>query len=279
MQNRSINRKTIDWKSFRQQVNAKAQGAQTIAEIYPAIQLALNLLGDNHSAYTSSAGELIVGTRTTKCLHESPAYIPVIPGIGYVRIPPFKGSGSASVAFADSIQAVIKNIDNDSIQGWIVDLRGNTGGDFWPMLAGIGPILGDGVAGYFVDPDGRFYSWSYQDGITRQERQPRTTVTNAYRLRQPNPKVAVLTDIATASSGEGIAISFKSRPNTRSFGTPTCGVSTGNSVFRLSDGASLILTQATMADRTKTIYGNSVLPDEIYNSSIVIGRASFWLLK
>jgi carboxyl-terminal processing protease len=45
-----------------------------------------------------------------------------------------------------------------------------------------------------------------------------------YKLVVPSPRVAVLTDTGVASSGEAIA--FRGRPNTRSFGTPTCGLST-----------------------------------------------------
>ena len=35
----------------------------------------------------------------------------------------------------------------------------------WPMLTGIGPILGDGAVGSFVAADGNV-TWFYQDGKT-----------------------------------------------------------------------------------------------------------------
>ena len=35
----------------------------------------------------------------------------------------------------------------------MIDLRPNTGDNCWPMLAGIGPLLGEGVCGYFTDRD------------------------------------------------------------------------------------------------------------------------------
>src|SRR6266850_8052486 len=57
-----------------------------------------------------------------------------------------------------------------------------------------------------------------------------------YKLSVPNARVAVLTDIGVASSGEAIAIAFRGRPNTRSFGTPTCGLSTAVDQFPLSTG-------------------------------------------
>ena len=279
MQNASINRKTINWLSFKQQVMRKAQGARTIADTYPAIQLALSLLGDNHSTYLTPAGVAITANNMKKCVDDQLRYTPVSPKTGYIRIPSFKGNGPAGVAFADSIQAVIEKADTDSTLGWIVDLRNNTGGDLWPMLAAIGPILGEGTAGYFVDPNGNYHAWSYQNGVASQEQKPQTTVSHPYHLRRPNPRVAVLLDKATASAGEGVAISFKHRPDTRFFGTFTCGVSTGNGIIRLSDGALLVLTQVTMADRNKTVYGQSVPPDELFLSSVhVSGRVLYWLL-
>jgi C-terminal processing protease CtpA/Prc len=72
----------------------------------------------------------------------------------------------------------------------------------------------------------------------------------------------VLFDLGTASSGEAVVIAFRGRPDARSFGTATCGKSTANELYTMSDGASLFLTVATMADRTKFLYGGQIAPDE-----------------
>ena len=64
-----------------------------------------------------------------------------------------------AAAFADAIQAAIRQADRAELAGWIVDLRGNTGGNMWPMLAGFGPVLGEGTAGFFIDPDGVGVPW------------------------------------------------------------------------------------------------------------------------
>ena len=34
----------------------------------------------------------------------------------------------------------------------------------WPMIAGVGPILGESTLGYFVDADGEMSPWFYEDG-------------------------------------------------------------------------------------------------------------------
>jgi C-terminal processing protease CtpA/Prc len=88
----------------------------------------------------------------------------------------------------------------------------------------------------------------------------------------------VLTDRAVASSGEAVVVAFRARPNTRSFGSPTCGLSTANQGFRLSDGATLALTVAVMADRTRAPYGLSLAPDEpVSGDAEVVQGAIDWL--
>ncbi|UFH56914.1 S41 family peptidase [Spirosoma sp. KNUC1025] len=279
IENHSIHRKTIDWPSFKQQVDNKAQGAQTIADTYPAIQLALTLLGDNYSSYMTASGTVLIGERTVHCTDSAPTEVPANSNIGYVKITSFSEGGASAVNFAQSIQTIIKQADTDSIRGWIVDLRGNLGGNMWPMLAGVDPILGDGIVGYFVDPDRTTSPWSNEAGMAKAGQNVLTKVETPYTLRKANPKVAVLTNLAAASSGEAIAIAFKGRPNTRSFGTPTCGLSTGNVGFKLSNSANLTLTEVTMADRTKTPYGKSIQPDDASYSSTAVDRAIAWLLQ
>ena len=152
----------------------------------------------------------------------------------------------------------------------------------WPMLSGIGPVLGEGVAGYFIDPDNQASAYSYQNGIASLDGNSISVVSNPYSLIKPNPKVAVLIDGLTASSGEAIAIAFIGRPNTRLFGVKSsCGLSTANENFTLSNGGLLFLTVSVMADRSKNKFGGPILPDEISNSGQegAVVAAINWLNK
>jgi C-terminal processing protease CtpA/Prc len=74
--------------------------------------------------------------------------------------------------------------------------------------------------------------------------------------------VAVLTSAQTASSGEAVDVAFRGRPNTRTFGRPTFGVSTANTTVQLSDSSMLLLTTARFADRLGNFYGYPLPPDE-----------------
>ena len=147
----------------------------------------------------------------------------------------------------------------------------------WTMLAGIGPILGEGVAGYFIDPDGRERSWGFRNGASVSNRNKVTRLNNSYELLVSKPKVAILLNSSVASSGEIIAVSFIGRENTKSFGSATSGLSTSNSKFRLSNNAILYLTTTYQADRNKKKYGVPIIPDVISSNETIINEAIAWI--
>ena len=281
MENNSINRYNIDWSDFRTSVFAETDGAITIEDAYPGIEKALELLADNHSFFVKPDGTGFSAS-TIRCNADQ---IPVSSwpeNIGYVKVNSFSGGGNTTeaIAFAQEIQQQIRDQDNDQLRGWIVDLRGNLGGNMWPMLAGIGPVLGEGTAGYFIDPDSNEDSWGFVNGASISNGLFTVTqINDSYNLITPNPKVAVLLNDGIASSGEVIAISFIGRDNTRSFGSGTCGLSTGNSTFPLSNGSTLFLTTVYLADRHKNAYGGVVEPDVVIESEDIIQIAADWILE
>jgi carboxyl-terminal processing protease len=278
MQAHSINRLTIDWSAFRTNVFARAAGAQSILDTYPAIRAALDALGDGHSLYYASTGTVLGAARRVACGGFG-AGAPVLPEeIGYVRVPAFSGTADEATALATGLQRTIMSVDKADLIGWMVDVRGNGGGNMWPMIAGVGPVLGEGVAGYFIDPVGVETAWEYRAGAAWEGGVANQRVAAPYRLRRERPRVAVLTDNGIASSGEAVVISFKGRPDTRSFGDRTCGLSTANAPYAMSDGATLNITEAVMADRTRTRYGYSVQPDEsVLATDQMVERAVAWL--
>ena len=279
MQNNSINRARINWTDFRSQVFQRAQGAQIISDTYPAISVALGLLDDHHSFFTTPSGGFVSNPSSRGCSATTTSTPTVPADVGYVKVASFGGTDPASItAFADSIQEQIRRADRASLVGWIVDVRGNTGGNMWPMVAGIGPVLGEGIAGFFVPPQGNATPWSFQNGAAASGGSVIARTSAVYELATRDPKVAVLTDGRAASSGEAVVVSFRRRPNTRSFGGATCGLSTANSTLRLSDGATLLLTTAVMADRIQSPYGDVIAPDEpVAGDSPVVDRAVAWL--
>jgi C-terminal processing protease CtpA/Prc len=261
MQQHSVNRKHINWTNLRQQTFVMAAGAKTPADTYAAIRHALAELGDHHSVFLDpqQANQLAAVPFTSD---QEPHGRLLAYGIGYLELPYFKASQQAAKQYVLLAQEAIRTADQAGTCGWIVDLRKNVGGNVWPMLAGVGPILGEGVAGSFVDPDGVKAAWGYYHGQAQMAGTTLVEATNPYQLKHPLPPVAVLTGPITASSGEGITVAFRGRPHTRSFGEPTYGVPTDNRDFPLRDGALLVLTVAVDADRTGQTYDSAITPDQ-----------------
>jgi carboxyl-terminal processing protease len=270
MEFNSLKRDEIDWVTFRSTAMAEAEVAvaQTASEIHPMIIAALERLGDNHSFFLAPGGQQAApGERGAAGADGPLATDPMSElletGVGYVDVPAFGGGGPEGDALAMAYHGLIEAVDTIApMCRWVVDLRGNTGGNMWPMVAGVGPILGEGTLGSFVFPDSTVSPWFYEDGQAGVDSFVVAAADSAYVLESPSPFVAVLTDSLTASSGEAVAVAFRGRDGSRSFGEDTWGVSTANAAFPLADGAVIFLTVATMADRTGQVYGEELVPDE-----------------
>lgn len=258
MEFNSVRRYEIDWTAFREETFAEAAGIMTIPETYPVIVSALDRIGDGHSFFREPISS------APPALGEAPSAA-LLDDVGYLDVPAFSGGGPDGDSLALLYHGLIEGVDTLAAQTcrWVVDLRGNTGGNMWPMIAGVGPILGEDTVGFFVDPDSIFRSWVYTGGEARINDEPVNAAAPPYELEEGDPLVAVLTDSLTASSGEAVAVAFRGRPGARSFGQPTWGLSTANAPFLLDDGAVIFLTVSTMADRAGVVYGAELAPDEL----------------
>src|ERR1700761_3679910 len=304
MRQHALHGQSVDWTEVRTEAFKRAGGAFNPIDTYPAIYWALVQLGDPgahlrlppglypdqiallqqaerdamNSAPASARAQVSIPTPfTSRRLPEG--HIVTVQGknFGYVVLPRCSAKDNDGLLlYAADVRRILTDLTAQSPKGWIVDLRGNTGGNMWPMLAGIGPILGDGSVGSFVANDGNV-SWFYQDGKTGT-RNPAGLETVSLTLQEEpvlqTPSVApvaVLVDNSTASSAEAITIAFHGRPATRSFGSRTAGKSTAVQPFKLDDGAELYLTTAIDADRSGKAYPDGFTPDEVipYNSSSV----------
>lgn len=211
--------------------------------------------------------------------------------IGYLELPSYNRVPTVPVStdYIQLAQDAIRLADQAGACGWIIDLRNDMGGDSWPMLAAIGPLLGEGVVGWFVDPDGMKSAWSYIDGKAQLSGKTIIGIANPYYLKHPAVPVAVLIGRKTASAGEAIVVAFRGRLHERSFGQPTAGVPTANQVYTMSDGALLVLTVALDADRIGQTYDGPIIPDQwipydlsqtgtpAYPSDSLVREATSWL--
>jgi carboxyl-terminal processing protease len=267
MREHSLNRAEVDWPTLRAQALEHARGAVTAADAHLAVRFAVRELGDRHSYLQSAAATRTLSmTAVSNARTGAPPTPPqgrrLAERLGYLRVPSFAGGTPVQqVDFAETLKNAIQANDGPQICGWVVDLRQNSGGNLWPMLAGLGPLLGEGQLAASVYPDGRRTPIWYRDGQAGfgDYTQLRLRAPYAAAARVP---VAVLLGPATASSAEVLAVAFRSRAATRSCGAPTRGLSAGNRTFPLADGASLVLTVAATSDAAGQVYVGPIVPDE-----------------
>jgi carboxyl-terminal processing protease len=287
VQQHALNRDQLDWPRVRQAAYDRAAKALTPADTYPAIKGALSCLRDGYHSRLFTPDEVAaMESGALDGANVDPSGELLDSGLAYLLLPGVGGSAELCQGYATAVQRLLGGLDAAEPCGWIVDLRQNNGGNMWPMLAGVGPLLGEGQAGSFVYPDGRHDPWSYAEGQASCGDAVVIAIDSSLALAplEPLPPVAVLTDRVTASSGEAIVVAFRGRPDTRSFGTETAGWSTANQGFPLADGAVLNLTIARYADRTGTVYDGPITPDEVVNASEgpsvqVLEAAVTWLLS
>ena len=212
--------------------------------------------------------------------------------IGWIRVPPFLDNPSAPreltrqrrQAFARMLQSWLRSEDQRRPCGWIVDLRQNGGGNMWPMLAGIAPLLSTDpkhreVIGAFVR-GAEHQTWRIESGqVLLGDRSPVRLDSPVYVLRHPAPPIAVLFGPRTASSGEALALAFRGRPATRSFGQKTAGYSTANVPTPLPDGSRLLLTVSVSVDRNLKGDGGKLEPDVAVGDGVEAESAArSWLM-
>jgi C-terminal processing protease CtpA/Prc len=181
-------------------------------------------------------------------------------------------------------QAIIRDQDTGSRCGWIVDLRGNTGGNMWPMLLGAAPLLRTTPGaiedvGSFATAEGPS-RWQLTPSSVRMGKRVRVDLgAPGYQLKHPGAPVAVLIGPRSASSGEASVLAFRGRPQTRSFGQPTAGLSTANEMRPLVDGSALLLTTSVMQDRKGGGDGLKIEPDQRTDGDAASAAAAqAWLL-
>jgi C-terminal processing protease CtpA/Prc len=252
-----IYRDQIDWEAVRIATLQKATGSATATATHQAIQVAILQLNDPHTRFLSS--ELL------RAQDEEWQPLPIAELVqdrfGLIRFPRCCTPGYDG-AYAESAQASICEVQAAAAPcGWIVDLHLDDGGNMWPMLAGIGPILDEGPTGAFQRLRENSF-WSYQDGAASLDGEIQFQVDDPIcPLEDEHPPVALIIGPNTMSAGEAIVVAFRGRPNTRSFGEATAGLTTGVSEFELSDGAVIALSTSLLLDRDGLLYDEPLQPD------------------
>lgn len=284
MEEGSVNRKSLNWDALKREVYKKASNALTPKDTYEAIELAISLLNDNHSFFMGSGQVNFLENKSNDHaidLIQSKSML-INNQIGYLLVPPCYSLSEDSIKeYALSIQKEIQKLDKNKLNKWIVDLRGNSGGNMWPMVLGLRPLITAQTFGFFSDGSGEYYAWNFKDLSVNIENFEICSLNapSSYQLNQLTPRIAVLIDNETGSSGEATTIAFLGGDHTKVFGQKTGGYTSANEKIQLSDGAAIFLATTYSADRLRRIYRDGITPDQITEvGDFTLNEAIQWLI-
>jgi C-terminal processing protease CtpA/Prc len=276
----SIHRQKVDWGAMDQEFWTAVSSARNLNDTMEAFVLVLKALDDVHSqlylnnqyyGYWHPTEESNSPT-LTNLVENARATIGIIKDTlleekyAYVRVPGIKANGFAEVnVYARAIRDTIDYYGRKDVKGFVLDLRLNMGGNMYPMLSGLGCLLGDGEIAYEVDlTDTIVRTWHIEQGNFVLNDFPVTNLEQASIKGLNEIPVVVLIGPVTASSGSTTAIAFKGRRNVILIGEPTAkGYTTSNGYFQFAPDFYMNFAVAYVADRNMRLYPSEVEPDVI----------------
>lgn len=264
-----------DWQTAREELLAAADGAEEIPDLYPQLEAAVEAAGGKHSFFLTPQEAEDSATEATTDF-AAPG-VESADGVTTLTVPAL-GSVSEDLQsqYAEEAATGIGEAAPDTC-GWIIDLRGNTGGNMYPMLSGLSPLLPDGEAMRFQPREGEGTAVEiFPTGAGAGE--PMVSIPEVAKVSgQP---VALLQDDRTASSGEAVLTAFRGVENTRTFGADSAGYTSGNSIHELYDGAQMVLTNSVYVDREGTSLQEQPIPaDESVAPEDAERAAADWLAE
>lgn len=187
--------------------------------------------------------------------------------IGYIKVVGV-GPQEDIEAVAAQIRNGIANLAEQGAQKWVLDLRYNGGGNMFPMLEGLAPLLGEGAIGGAKMGSGERVAWQIQNGHFCRGGQCPIDL-------PPNPEissdseVAVLLSRYTVSSGEVVATCFKGRKNTLFIGEASGGYVTETNWAPIGENLVMSIAVSRYMDRWGNVYYENIPVDEEVEFEIV----------
>ena len=237
-----------EWESARQRA-LDAEPAD-MDEAYVVVREALKVAGGKHSFLISP--ETVQENDTSKW--EMPVVTVDTDGVAIIRLPEFLGNKEEGRKY---VSAVLDGLP-DELTGAVIDLRGNTGGNMYPMTASVHRFIGDG-----------------ENMLRFRSRKRTQAIPLSYVLRiqgvEERPlydcPVALLTDSLTASSGEALLICFRGLDNVRTFGGSTAGYASANVPIPMSDGSHLVITTSCDMARTDEVFCDDPIAPDVFTET------------
>ncbi len=191
------------WEAAKKE--ALSQNPETLEEAQAIINKAAKVAGGKHS-YLMPADKAQAREKMSN-EEVSPDVTMREDGICMIQLPAFAGDDENCLRYA---RTVLDSIP-DTVKGVCIDLRGNHGGNMYPMIAAVHRFLPDDV---FL----KFKMRRRFQSVMPINKEFVAKVVGIDIEPRINCPVAIITDEATASSGEAVLICFRGLDNVRVLG-------------------------------------------------------------
>ena len=180
-----------------------------------------------------------------------------------VKLPPFSSGTQEGKQYAQTVLDAIQ----PNLRGAVIDLRQNTGGSMYPMLAAVHRFF----------PDEEVFRFKYRDNSTFAVTVNKiVTMVELERQSYISCPVAILADGHTASAAEMVLLAFQGLDNVRTFGTNSAGYSSGNRAFDLPKNSTLALTTSSVITRNGKEFCNNYIEPNV-RTSTPLEDAIYWI--
>ena len=278
MQKQSLYSKKVNWQTARAKAEQQLAAAKTSLDAESIIIDVFKQLEDNHGMYggidTSytyiAPGPERIMSKSILKEYRKPRSVKIkmlANGIAYFKMPAILiGSNQQKMKeWANLMMDSLCVLNGFKPKAYIIDLRMNNGGNSEPMWQIIKRFTGDQNKTYMADADMKILPPSADSAELAYQRAAVPDSVCVLAKNISTIPVAVLTGPGTASSGEIMALSLSTRPNTRLFGEPSIGVASVTNGFVIQNKGYLLLTVNYIADAKK-----KVLVDKFINPDVFV---------
>lgn len=264
----SLNTRSVNWDSVRADMYMLAQQAKTIHDLQPSFETLLVALKDRKGKFIDPSTNTVIASypevqtqpadrSSYSAMNSEFEYQIMEGGIGYLKI---TGVSPDLQKSASAIRSAIDSLSKEKDLNWIIDLRYSSGGSFSPMIAGMGPLLGEGHVGGVVDGRSKIKKlYEIHNGRFYDDQHLVLSFACAKDMRPS--KVAVLLSRNTSGASEIFAITMKGRKNTKFFGEPTAGNITIMNEIKIGNALIMSLSEGLYQDRKGNVYKKNVTPE------------------
>ena len=272
MKNGYLFREKVDWKEIETKINNELKQYSDFNKSLNEVSIVFDLTKADHSKlfYNGKqfSGNFPAPTQDDfteqwiKKYKTNPQFeVKILDNqYGYILMPGMHSEKNLHKQSQDLYDEVNKIKKSNKLQGWIIDLRFNTGGDIFPMLLALYDFLGDNVVWGILDINkNQISEIKLKNGKYKDNSKTVSYIKPEGKLLD-KINIAVITNLATGSSGEITALAFKGRENTTFIGKKTYGKTTSNIKADLPFGAFMTLTTSYDCDRNGNYY-EKIIPD------------------